>query len=272
MHPSGFFDFIHRFCYSFISMKRFDIITIFPSMIDSYAKESILGRAQKKKLINIQSHDLRVFTTDKHQKVDDTPYGGGPGMVMKVEPFDRALGRVIKGSQRRTKAARGEQRQPEENKRRTRVILTAANGKTFTQADAKRLAKYDQVIFLCGRYEGIDHRVEEHLVDETFSIGNYVLTGGELPALVMSDAIARNIKGVLGKEASLEKESHTQEGYLEYPQYTKPEVYVKKMTKATKGGQRQPKGEWRVPEVLLSGDHKKIEAWREEQSKKRNDR
>jgi len=211
-------------------------------------------------LIKIQSHDLRTYSNDRHQKVDDTPYGGGPGMVMKVEPFDRAINKIKRKS---SKAAK---------KQSSRVILTAANGKTFTQADAKRLAKYDQVIFLCGRYEGIDHRVEEHLVDETFSIGNYVLTGGELPALVMTDAIARNIKGVLGKEASLEKESHTEEGYLEYPQYTKPEVYIKKMTKATKGKQRQLKGEWRVPEVLLSGDHKKIETWREEQSKKRNDR
>ena len=214
---------------------QFDILTIFPDMIDSYAKESILGRAQKAKLIEVKSHDLRVFTTDKHHKVDDTPYGGGPGMVMKVEPFDLALKKIKKG-------------------KKARVILTAANGKTFSQEDAQRLAKYNQVIFLCGRYEGIDQRVEDNLVDETFSIGNYVLTGGELPALVMTDAIARNIPGVLGAEASLNKESHTEEGYLEYPQYTKPEKYKK----------------WSVPEILLSGDHKKIEAWREEQSKKKN--
>lgn len=218
-------------------IHRFDILTIFPAMIDSYTKESILGRAQKAKLIEVKAHDLRTYSTDKHHKVDDTPYGGGPGMVMKVEPFDLALKKIKKG-------------------KKTCVILTAANGKTFTQVDAKRLAKYQQVIFLCGRYEGIDARVEENLVDEIFSIGNYVLTGGELPALVMTDAIARNIPGVLGAEASLEKESHTEEGYLEYPQYTKPEKYKK----------------WSVPEILLSGDHKKIEAWREEQSKKKNDR
>lgn len=218
-------------------IHRFDILTIFPAMVDSYTKESILGRAQKAKLIEVKAHDLRAYSTDKHHKVDDTPYGGGPGMVMKVEPFDLALKKIKKG-------------------KKTCVILTAANGKTFTQVDAKRLAKYQQVIFLCGRYEGIDARVEENLVDETFSIGNYVLTGGELPALVMTDAIARNIPGVLGAEASLEKESHTEEGYLEYPQYTKPEKYKK----------------WSVPEILLSGDHKKIEAWREEQSKKKNDR
>jgi tRNA (guanine37-N1)-methyltransferase len=220
-------------------LHRFDILTIFPAMVDSYAKESILGRAQKAKLIEVKAHDLREFTTDKHHKVDDTPYGGGPGMVMKVEPFEKGL-KSLKGR----KGLKGN---------KTCVILTAANGKTFTQADAKRLAKYSQVIFLCGRYEGIDQRVEDNLVDETFSIGNYVLTGGELPALVMTDAIARNIPGVLGAEASLDKESHTEEGYLEYPQYTKPEKYKK----------------WSVPEILLSGDHKKIEKWREEQSKKK---
>jgi tRNA (guanine37-N1)-methyltransferase len=218
---------------TFTMIHRFDILTIFPAMIDSYANESILGRAQKAKSIEVKAHDLREFTTDKHRKVDDTPYGGGPGMVMKVEPFDLALKKIKKG-------------------KKACIILTAANGKTFSQADAQRLAKYHQVIFLCGRYEGIDQRVEDNLVDETFSIGNYVLTGGELPALVMCDAIARNIPGVLGAEASLEKESHTEEGYLEYPQYTKPEKYKK----------------WSVPEILLSGDHKKIEVWREEQSKK----
>ena len=220
-------------------------------MIDSYANESILGRAQKAKLIKVQSHDLRTYTTDKHHKVDDTPYGGGPGMIMKVEPFERGL-KVLKGG----KGLKG---------KKTIVILTAANGKPFTQDDARRLSKYSQVIFLCGRYEGIDQRVEDHLVDETFSIGNYVLTGGELPALVMTDAIARNIPGVLGAEASLNKESHTEEGYLEYPQYTKPEVYIKK-------GLLKKKQAWSVPEILLSGDHKKIEAWREEQSKKKTTR
>lgn len=267
-----------------MSMKihYFDILTIFPSMIDSYANESILGRAQKAKLIKIVAHDLRAFTKDKHHKVDDTPYGGGPGMVMKVEPFAEGL-KSLKGWKPACRSGRGLKG------KKTRVILTAANGKTFTQADAKRLAKYEQVIFLCGRYEGIDQRVEDHLVDETFSIGNYVLTGGELPALVMTDAIARNIKGVLGKEASLEKESHTQDGYLEYPQYTKPEIY--RYSPLNKGGVRggsvkKGKGKigypllgkegvrgrsesWNVPDILLSGDHKKIDEWREEQSKKK---
>ena len=231
---------------------RFDILTIFPSMIDSYASESILGRAQKAKLIDVRSHDLRTFATNKHHKVDDTPYGGGPGMVMMVEPFDRALKKIKKG-------------------KKSVVILTAANGKTFSQADAVRLAKFEQVIFLCGRYEGIDQRVEDHLVDETFSIGNYVLTGGELPALVMTDAIARNIPDVLGKKESLDHESHTQVGWLEYPQYTKPEIYVPNSSVGASlvGAlmkSKSKKQEWNVPEVLLSGDHKKIEQWRMDRS------
>jgi len=225
-------------------MKHFDIITIFPEMIDAYAGESILGRAQKKKLIKISSHDLRDYTEDKHRTVDDTPYGGGPGMVMKVEPFDQAV-RKIKASKaaRASRVSKGF---------KTRVILTSASGKTFTQKDAKRLAKYDQIIFLCGRYEGVDARVEEHIADESLSIGEYVLTGGELPALVMTDAIARMIPGVLGAKESLAMESHEEQGLLEYPQYTKPEVY----------------GKWEVPEVLLSGNHKEIEKWRREHQEK----
>lgn len=225
-------------------MKKFDIITLFPEAVTPYAEASILGRAQKKKLLAIEAHDLRPFSKDKHSKVDDTPYGGGAGMVMTVQPIDTAV-RKIKS---RTKKAR--------------VIITSASGKRFTQADAKRLAKYDQLIFICGRYEGIDARVEAEIADEAFSIGDYVLTGGELPALVMTDAIARHIPGVLGAAESLEEESHTKEGVLEYPQYTKPEVYE------LKKGLKKKKLE--VPKILLSGDHKKIAEWRKEQSKKKS--
>lgn len=210
--------------------RVFDILTIFPDMIGGYAQQSILGRAQKDGKIEIRAHDLRQWALDKHHTTDDTPYGGGAGMVMKVEPFALALKKI---------RAKG--------KKQVRVIMTAASGKPFTQGDAKRLATYDQVIFLCGRYEGIDERVREHLADETFSIGNYVLTGGELPALVMTDAIARNVPGVLGARESLTEESHGEEGWLEYPQYTKPVEY---------------KG-WSVPDVLLSGNHAAIAAWRE---------
>lgn len=223
-------------------LRRFDILTIFPEMVTGYASVSILGRAQQDGKIEIKVHNLRDWATDKHRKTDDSPYGGGAGMVMKVEPFDLAVsGKAGSGSAGKGIRLRG--------KKKTRVIMTAASGKTFTQSDAKRLAAYDQVIFLCGRYEGIDHRVEENIADETFSIGNYVLTGGELPALVMTDAIARNVPGVLGAKESLNEESHGTEGWLEYPQYTKPEEY---------------KG-WKVPEVLMSGNHKLIAAWRESQ-------
>ena len=214
--------------------KIIDIITIFPEVCGPYFQASILGRAQKKKLLDLRVHDLRDFAKNKHNRVDDTPYGGGPGMVMQVEPFDRALKKIKK----------------KRKKEKIRVILTSASGKRFTQKDAKRLAKYDQVIFLCGRYEGVDARVEKHIADESLSIGDYVLTGGELPALVMSDAIARMVPGVLGKAESLETESHTVEGVLEYPQYTKPEKY----------------GKWSVPKILLSGDHEKIAEWRKNNS------
>jgi tRNA (guanine37-N1)-methyltransferase len=217
--------------------RRYDVLTIFPAMISGYAAESILGRAQEKKLIEVSAHDLRDWAEDKHRRVDDTPYGGGAGMVMKADVFDRAV-RGLKAAGSRGK--------------KTRVILTSASGKTFAQKDAERLAKYDRLIFLCGRYEGVDARVEEHVADEAFSIGGYVLTGGELPALVMIDAVARHVPGVLGAKESLAEESHGKDGTLEYPQYTKPPVYKK----------------WAVPEVLLSGDHKKIDAWRREHSRR----
>ncbi len=229
-------------------MKRFDIITIFPEMINAYAGESILGRAQKKRKIKIKSHDLRKFAKGKHNQVDDTPYGGGPGMVMMVGPIDLAVKKIKK----------------QKTRYKTRVILTSAGGKTFTQADAKRLAAYDQLIFICGRYEGVDARVEKYIADEALSIGDYVLTGGELPALVMTDAIARNVPGVLGKKESLDEESHSEEGILEYPQYTKPEIYPLKKTK-----NKKQVTNLRVPNVLLSGHHKKIKEWREDQSQKR---
>jgi tRNA (guanine37-N1)-methyltransferase len=222
---------------------QFDIITIFPETTETYTGASILGRAQKKKLLKITAHDLRSFSKDKHEKVDDTPYGGGAGMVMTVQPIDLAVKKI--------KKRRG----------KTRVIVTSASGKTFTQKDAKRLAEYDQLIFICGRYEGIDARVEEEIADESLSIGNYVLTGGELPAMVMTDSIARMIPGVLGSAESLKMESHDEEGLLEYPQYTKPEVYE------IRKGLRKKK--LIVPPILLSGNHKEIEKWRKEQSKKR---
>lgn len=213
-------------------MITFDIISIFPQMFSSYFAESILKRAQEKKLLRVRTHDLRKWSLDKHHKVDDKPYGGGPGMVMAVEPFFRAL-KTLK------------------RKKSDRVILLSAKGAAFTQADAKRLATYKRIVLLCGRYEGVDERVAEHLADEEISIGNYVLTGGELPAMVIADAVSRHIPGVLGAEESLADESHDHEGVTEYPHYTRPELFSPK-----RGVQ------WDVPNELLSGDHKKIAEWR----------
>lgn len=226
-------------------MKKFHIVTIFPEVIVPYAEASILGRAQKNDLATITAYNLRDFTTDKHRKVDDTPYGGGAGMVMTVQPFDAAVKAIKKKA----------------GKKKTRVILTAASGKRFTQADAKRLSEYDEVVFLCGRYEGVDYRVESEIADESLSIGDYVLTGGELPALVMTDAMVRLIPGVLGNAETLAEESHGEEGFLEYPQFTKPEVYEIK--------QGRTKKLLKVPEILLSGDHGAIKKWRAEQASRR---
>lgn len=210
---------------------KFSIVTIFPEMFAGYMNESILKRAQKKKLISISVHNLRRWTTDKHHKVDDKPYGGGPGMVMKPEPFARSLRDLklkTKNEKRKTKDVR--------------IILTSAKGRQFTAMDAKRLARYKQLIILCGRYEGVDERVAKHLADEELSIGPYVLTGGELAAMVVVDAVSRHVPGVLGHKESLEESRHG----VGVPAYTRPDVF---------------RG-WKVPAVLLSGDHKKIEEWR----------
>ncbi len=252
---------------------RFDIISIFPEAFTSYFDVSILRRAREDGKIDIHIHNLRDYTHDKHKTVDDTPYGGGAGMVMKAEPFFEAVKEVTEsritnqefptphpagaGSSRRagehdtlssSSTFQGEGREGFELK--TRMILFSAKGKLFTQKDAKRLAEYERLIFLCGRYEGVDERVAEHLVDEELSIGEYVLTGGELPAMIVIDAVTRLLPGVLGNETSILDESHSEEGVLEYPQYTKPEEF---------------RG-WNVPQVLLSGHHAEIEKWRKSQS------
>jgi tRNA (guanine37-N1)-methyltransferase len=230
-----------------------DVLTIFPEMIEAYCDESILGRAQKNKLLKVKAHDLRKWGIDKHGHVDDRPFGGGAGMLMRVEPFFKAL-RALKIQNAKCKMQNSGSRKAPFDKGgnkggiKTRVILTSAKGKLFTQKDAQRLAKYDRLVFLCGRYEGVDERVATKLADEELSIGQYVLTGGELAALAMTDAVIRLRPGVLGKQASLDQESWTDGVAKEYPQYTRPEVYNK----------------WKVPPVLLSGDHQKIAAWRRE--------
>lgn len=211
---------------------RFDVLTIFPDAFSSYTQTSILGRALRSKKITLHLHDLRHFTTDRHRTVDDKPYGGGVGMVMKVDPIVKALRAVTK-------------------QRKRSIILFSAKGKRMTQADVRRWAKLQQLVVLCPRYEGVDERVQKY-VDEEISIGEYVLTGGELPAMVVLDAVTRLLPGVLGNDASSHDESHSAPGILEYPQYTRPEVF--------RGA--------RVPKVLLSGDHAAIARWRKEHRKR----
>ncbi len=215
---------------------RFDIITIFPKIFGSYFGESIIKRAQAKKLVKIKIHNLRDWATDKHKSVDDTPYGGGAGMVMKVDVLYRAIKQVLSKN------------------KKTKVVLLSAKGKTWTQAMAHKYAKLDRVILICGRYEGVDERVKE-FVDEEISVGDYVLTGGELGAAVIVDSVSRLLPGVLGNIESAVDESHSQPGVLEYPHYTKPEVFT--------AGRKQ----YAVPKVLLSGNHKEIGKWRQGQTK-----
>lgn len=211
---------------------QFDILTIFPSIFTSFLNESILKRAQAKKLIKINLHDFRRFAAGKHKTVDDKPYGGGPGMILKVEPLLKCL-RAVK---RRNKG---------------KVILLSAKGKIFNQKMAQDLAGEKQLILICGRYEGFDERIKKY-TDMELSLGSYVTMGGEVGAMVLIESISRLIPGVLGKYISVQEESYSKSlKYLEYPQYTRPPVY--------KGA--------KVPAVLLSGDHKKIRAWRDKSAK-----
>jgi len=214
-------------------MKTFHIISLFPESLESYCNASIIKRAQEQKLIKINFVGLRPFGTGKHKVTDEPPYGGGPGMVLKIEPIYNAVKKVL------GKIKKG----------KTRTVLFSTRGKLFTNAEAKRLSKYDHLIFICGRYEGVDERVAEYVADEEISIGDYVLSGGELPALVVMDAVSRQIPGVLGKTESLEEIKGS------YQVYSKPAEFV-----IQEKGKR--KKVWKVPEVLQSGNHKLIEEWR----------
>src|SRR3990167_5768497 len=226
---------------------KFDIITMFPNLFSGFLSESLLARAHKKKLLKITTHDLRKWTNDNHKTVDDRPYGGGAGMGLKIEPIYKAV-QSLKSKIKNQKS-----------KFRSRTILLSAKGKTFTQKDARRLAKYDQIILICGRYEGVDERVAKYVADEEISIGNYVLFGGEVPAMVLIEAVSRLVPGVVAKEESIKNESFSDEKAKEkeYPQYTRPEEFRPKL----KGKNKKLKV-WKVPGVLLSGDHKKIDEWR----------
>ncbi len=207
---------------------RVDIITLFPSMFKNPFDESMIKRAKEKGILKIKLHDLRQFTHDKHRTVDDAPYGGGAGMVMKPRPLFEAVEKI-----------------KEEIDSSSRVILLSPQGRPLNQEKVKELAKERGLIFICGHYEGVDERVREHLVDEEISLGDYVLTGGELAAMVVVDAVARMLPGVLGSEDSAREDSFY-EGLLDYPQYTRPSDF---------------RG-WKVPSVLLSGNHQKVKEWR----------
>jgi len=207
---------------------RIDIVTLFPSMFKGPFEESIIKRALQRNLLEIYLHNLRDFTTDPHRMVDDAPYGGGAGMVMKVEPIYKALNHI-----------------KEQLKGKVEVILLSPQGKVFNQDIAFKLAKEKNMILLCGHYEGVDERVREHLVDEELSTGDYVLSGGEIPAMVVVDAIVRLLPGAVGDERSVKEDSFSR-GLLDYPQYTRPAEFMG----------------WRVPEVLRSGNHQRINEWR----------
>ena len=213
-------------------MMRFDIMTLFPDFVSGVLSESIIGRAQKAGHIAVNTYNIRDYSKDKHKRVDDTPYGGGRGMLMMAPPIYDCYADIIAKS--------------DEGARR-RVIYMSPRGKVFTQEKAKELAELDQLIILCGHYEGVDARVIEEIVDEEVSIGDFVLTGGELPACIVTDAVARLVDGVLAAPECYENESISS-GLLEYPQYTRPLDYHG----------------MKVPSILTSGDHKKISEWRHE--------
>ncbi|SHH27916.1 tRNA (guanine37-N1)-methyltransferase [Caloranaerobacter azorensis DSM 13643] len=210
---------------------KIDILTLFPTMLEEVFSYSIIGRAIKDKLVELNYINIRDFSEDKHKRVDDYPFGGGPGMVMKPEPIYKAIESVRKTN--------------------SRVIYLTPKGRVYNQSLAKELSKEQHLILLCGHYEGIDNRIVENYIDDEISIGDYVLTGGEISAMVVVDSVVRLIPGVLSSEESFKEESHYN-GLLEYPQYTRPRVF---------------RG-YEVPDVLLSGNHKKIEEWRLYQSLK----
>ena len=209
---------------------RIDIVTLFPNMFNGPFAESIIKKAIDRQLVTIAIHNLRDYTWDKHHIVDDYPFGGGPGMVLKAEPIFAAV-----------EAIKGEEEVP--------VILLTPQGRLLCQEIVEQLASYERIIFICGHYEGVDERVREYLLSDEISIGDYVLSGGELAAMVLVDAVVRQLPGVLGSEDSLGQDSHTT-GLLQYPQYTRPQVYQG----------------WEVPAVLVSGNHAQIAKWRREQS------
>jgi len=217
---------------------NFHIVSIFPEVFKEYFQVGIMGRAQEDGKIKVNLYNLRDYSKNKHKKVDDTPYGGGPGMVMSVQPIVDCVEEI------RSSIPAGEE---------TKVVLLAAKGDKFDQKKAIQYKNFKHLILICGRYEGVDERIAENVVDEEISTGEYILSGGELPAMTVVDVVSRLIPGVLGNEKSLDSESFSEEGFeSDYPVYTKPEKI----------------GEWEVPKVLLSGNHEEIEKWRKKRRKK----
>ena len=230
---------------------KFTVITIFPQLIEDYFKEGILSRALKKKQVQLKTISPRKFTKDRHQTVDDIPYGGGAGLVMKVAPIASAIKEATKLKVKSEKLKNGEiLKQVQNDKKKVRIILLDPRGKRFTQKEVKRLAGYDELVFICGRYEGVDERIK-YYIDEKMSIGDFVLMGGELGALTAMEAVARLIPDVLHNADSAKYESFSAGSNLEHPQYTRPEVFE---------GHK-------VPKVLLSGHHGKVDEWRKKNSK-----
>jgi len=225
---------------------KFDIITIFPNIFSGFLSESLLSKAIKKKIITIKTHYLRDWTEDRHQTVDGKPYGGGPGLVFKIEPIYKAVKSIQKkAASAKASASRG----------KSKVILFSPRGKKFTNELAKKWSKLDQLILICGRYEGVDERVAEYIADEVVSMGDYVLNGGEVAAMAVIEAVSRQLPNFMHDADSAVKDDHAS--------YTKPEIFYPEQRR----GVEPKKGvSWKVPKVLLSGDHKKIEEWRAKSS------
>lgn len=234
---------------------QFEVFTLLPEIFPPYLESSILQRARQHGLINVRVHNIRDYSHDKHHTTDDVPYGGGGGMVMKPEPVFEAVESVLRPIRPQGDSGPSKVQEPGESEKALPhqpgipVILLTPQGRVFNQAIAQELSRYETIALICGRYEGVDERIRKHLVTDEISIGDYVLTGGELPVLILIDAVARLLPGVLGDPDGAQDDSHAS-GLLEYPHYTRPPEF---------------RGEV-VPEVLLSGDHAKIAKWRREQS------
>ena len=243
---------------------KFDIITIFPEIFNSYAKESLINRAINKKLISFKAHDLRKWSHDKRKTIDDRPFGGGLGMVVKIEPVLKAVVEL------------------KMKNKKSKIIVFSPRGKKFNQKTAYEFSKLDQLIMICGRYEGVDERILKYIADEKISIGNFVLMGGELPAMIVTETISRLIPGVVGKPEFLteKKSKNEKSGLIEYPQYTRPETFdfenllnkkfIKKYGEVkirNKKIKELSRAKWKVPQELLSGNHKEINKYREKNTK-----